>query len=122
MLHGALRADLPHALEKLALLVAKTVGLVDNSDAKRNLINYIEIADKSIIRCHQNIKLEELCRMRTIFEVPFVLSQHITPYALSVVIYAADHVGPTCKLAAPVLDGRKRDHHQKRPSDFLNTE
>ena len=96
--------------------------LVDDRDSEWNLANDIKVANESIVRRNQNIKLDEFSCVRTIFVVPFILAHDIAPYALPIMINAADQVGPAFKLASPVLHRRKGDDDKERTANFLHTE
>ena len=93
---------------------------VDDSDPPGHISNDIKVAYECIICSDQDIELEVVGRMWTIFVVPLVLPQNITPDTLPIVVDATPQVGPTLEFSTPVLDRTQRDHHQEGTMHLLH--
>jgi hypothetical protein len=95
---------------------------VNNGNAERDLAYHIKISDQRIIRGNQDIKLQEVGSVWSIFIVPLVLTQDVAPNSLAVVVNAANQVSPAFEFTTPVFYGRERDYYQKRPVDLFHSE
>jgi hypothetical protein len=80
------------------------MSFVNYSDPPWDISNYVKVANKRVIGCHKHIELQVIRRMRTIFIIPFILAEHISPLTLSIVIDATLHVGPTFEFTTPVFN------------------
>mmetsp|Transcript_27472 Transcript_27472/g.40557 ORF Transcript_27472/g.40557 Transcript_27472/m.40557 type:complete len:288 (+) Transcript_27472:4150-5013(+) len=97
------------------------MSLIHNRNTERHSANNINIGNQRIIRGNQHIKFQILGRMRTILVIPFILTTHIAPNALTIVIHAALHIRPPFELTTPMLDSTERYHDQKGPLDLFHT-
>mmetsp|Transcript_50060 Transcript_50060/g.150653 ORF Transcript_50060/g.150653 Transcript_50060/m.150653 type:complete len:204 (+) Transcript_50060:828-1439(+) len=97
------------------------MGFVNNSHTPRNLAHHIKVSYEGVICSYQYIELQIFWCMRPIHIVPFIFPQHITPNTLPIVVNTALKVGPTLKFTSPVLDCRKRNHHEKWALNIFNT-
>jgi hypothetical protein len=80
------------------------MSFIDYRDPPRDISNYVEVANESIIGCHKHIELEVVRRMRTIFIIPLIFAEHISPNTLSIMVDATLHVGPAFEFTTPVLN------------------
>jgi hypothetical protein len=82
----------------------KQFGSVKMSVKAASLVNLgLVLTYQRVIGGHQDVKFKELGSMLFVFVVPFVLSHHIAPNTLTVMINAANHVGPAFELSSPVF-------------------
>jgi hypothetical protein len=120
IMHVSFGAYFSHTLKEFSFLVTKAMRFVDDGNAKWYLTNDIKITDQCVICCDENVELQKLSSVWSVFEIPLVLSQDISPDPLTVVIDTANHISPALELAPPVLDRRQGNDNKKRTSNLFH--
>lgn len=95
---------------------------VDYRNPKRYLADDIEVTNQGIIGGDEDVELEVFRSVWPVLIIPLILSQHITPHSLSVVVDTVYNVGPSFEFASPVLNGRQRHHDKIGSANLLDTE
>ena len=82
---------------------------VNYRNSPRHISYDVEVTDEGVVGRHEYIELQIVRCVRTIFVIPFVFAQYISPNTLPVMVDATLHVGPAFEFTTPVFDCAKRD-------------
>jgi len=110
----------PQTLKELALLVLKSVSLINDTGSPADVLEVHDISDDNLVGGDEDMKLVDVLHSLTVllFVVHIVLLDHV-PAGLGAVVDDHVHVSPAVKLPLPVGNGAKGRDDQEGAADAV---